>query len=159
SGHYLASQIGLMILEAGGNAVDAGVAAGLAINVAQCELTNLGGVAPIMIYSARSNELVTISGLGTWPRAASAEWVRARGHTSIPLGILSSIVPAAVDAWLTALARYGTMSFAQVAAPALELAERGCPVTRFFYDNVVIAQHHIEATPYSRDLLLPGGRP
>src|SRR5256885_7313958 len=64
SGHYLATMAGMRLLEAGGNAIDAGVAAGICINVLQPDMTNFGGVAPIIIYLAERNEVVTISGLG-----------------------------------------------------------------------------------------------
>jgi len=68
AGHYLAAQAGLMILEAGGNAIDAGVAAGLTLNVVEPQMCCFTGVAPIMIYLGRERRLVTIDGLGTWPR-------------------------------------------------------------------------------------------
>ena len=64
SGDHLAAAAALRILEEGGNAVDAGVASGLAINVTITNATNFGGVAPIMIYLAASDSVVTISGLG-----------------------------------------------------------------------------------------------
>ena len=70
-GHYLAAAAGFRILEAGGNAIDAGVATGLCINVTHADLTNIGGVAPLMIYRADSGTVETISGLGWWPQAAS----------------------------------------------------------------------------------------
>src|SRR5919199_549560 len=73
SGHPLASLAGFQMLQRGGNAVDAGVAAGIAINVVQPDMTSLGGVAPIMIYLADSGEVLTISGLGWWPKAATLE--------------------------------------------------------------------------------------
>ena len=130
SGHYLATQAGMRILQSGGNATDAGVAAGLCLNVLVPYLTNLGGVAPIILYSATDRRVTTVSGLGRWPRAASIEAMKERGRGEIPLGILRSVTPAALDAWVMALSRYGTMSFAQVAAPALELAESGFGVDR-----------------------------
>ena len=64
AGHYLAAAAGYRIFEEGGNAIDAGVAAGIAINVTLPSATNFGGVAPIAIYDAASDEVVTISGLG-----------------------------------------------------------------------------------------------
>ena len=67
AGHYLAASAGYRIFEEGGNAIDAGVAAGIAINVTLPSATNFGGVAPIAIYDAASDEVVTISGLGRWP--------------------------------------------------------------------------------------------
>ena len=68
AGHYLASRAGFDILEAGGNAVDAGVAAAMSLAVLQSDIVNVGGVAPMIIYLAERDEVVTISGLGTWPK-------------------------------------------------------------------------------------------
>lgn len=65
--HYLATAAAFRILEQGGNAIDAGVAAGLCINVLQPELSNIGGVAPIILYSATKQSVHTVSGLGSWP--------------------------------------------------------------------------------------------
>lgn len=129
AGHYLAAAAGYRILEQGGNAIDAGVASGIAINVVMPENTNFGGVAPIMIYHAASDEIVTISGLGRWPRAASIDYFLQHANGEIPYGITRSIVPAAPDAWITALETYGTMTFEQVVTPALELAEHGHPLS------------------------------
>src|SRR6266516_8011902 len=78
SGHYLATMAGTRLLEAGGNAVDAGVAGGICINVLQPDMTNFGGVAPIIIYLADRNEVVTISGLGRWPKKASVALFKER---------------------------------------------------------------------------------
>ena len=66
---YLAAEAGFRILEAGGNAIDAGVAAGIALGVVQPEYVNFAGVAPIIIYSAAEDRVFTIPGLGTWPKA------------------------------------------------------------------------------------------
>ena len=107
AGHYLASHAGMRILENGGNAIDAGVAAGLCINVTQPDLTNLGGVAPIILYLAKTKEVVSISGLGRWPQAATVGALTGtRCCGTIPLGVKNAITPSACDAWLTALARY-----------------------------------------------------
>src|SRR5438445_1981297 len=66
---YLAAEAGFRILEAGGNAIDAGVAGGIALAVVQPEYVNFAGVAPIIIYSAAEDRVVTIPGLGPWPKA------------------------------------------------------------------------------------------
>src|SRR6266850_2102658 len=76
AGHYLAAHAGFAVLEAGGNAIDAGVAAGIALGVLQSDLVNVAGVAPIILYLADRREVVTISGLGCWPRAVSAALFR-----------------------------------------------------------------------------------
>ncbi len=128
SGHYLASAAGYRILEQGGNAVDAGVAASIAINVLLPDMTSFGGVAPIMIYDATADSVSTISGLGRWPRKATREhFVDNRGG-DIPIGVERIVVPAAAGAWLTALEEDGTLSFEQVVTPALELARDGFPL-------------------------------
>ena len=72
AGHPLAAMAGMRVLEAGGNAVDAGVATGFALNVVQPDMANLGGVAPIVIREP-NGRVTTIAGVGTWPRAATRE--------------------------------------------------------------------------------------
>jgi gamma-glutamyltranspeptidase/glutathione hydrolase len=159
SGHYLATQAAFTILQAGGNAIDAGVAGGLALSVVQCEYTHIGGVAPIMIYLADTDEVVTISGLGWWPRAASAEYFRKNHAGNIPAGIKRAVVPSAVDAWITALERHGTMSFAEVAAPAMRFAEEGFPVSQLMTDIIVERSEDFLNWPENTRLFMPGGVP
>lgn len=128
AGHYLAAAAGVRILEAGGNAFDAGVATGLCINVLQADLTQLGGVAPICLYRADTGAVETISGLGWWPKATDPELFHVRYGGRIKRGIHRCVLPAAIDAWLAALERHGTMTFAQVAEPAIDLALNGFPM-------------------------------
>src|SRR5262249_23200851 len=125
AGHYLAAAAGHRILAAGGNAFDAGVAAGVCLNVVLPQWTSLGGVAPIVTYRAEDRSLSTISGLGWWPKRASVAFFNENCGGEIPRGVLRSIVPSACDSWLTTLKLYGTMTLAEVAAPAIDLAERG----------------------------------
>ncbi len=125
TGHYLAAQAGFMILEAGGNAIDAGVAAGLTLNVVEPQMCCFTGVAPIMIYLGGERRLLTIDGLGTWPRRVSCELLARIGGDCVPEGILQTVVPGAPDAWLTALELHGTMSFADVVHTAVQYARDG----------------------------------
>ena len=81
SGHYLAAAAGYRILEQGGNAVDAGVASGIAINVTLPNATNFGGVAPIMIYMADTDRVNTISGLGSCLLYTSPSTREQRGYS------------------------------------------------------------------------------
>ena len=131
--HYLATMGGVRILENGGNAADAGVATGICINVLQPGSTHFGGVAPIIYCPGSGAPVETISGLGRWPRAASIDTFRKQYGGDLPPGILRTVTPASPDAWLTALARYGTMTFEQVIQPALDLAENGHPVDDQFH--------------------------
>jgi gamma-glutamyltranspeptidase / glutathione hydrolase len=158
AGHYLAATAGFDILQAGGNAIDAGVAAGIALGVVQSDLVNCAGVAPIMIYHAETREVVTIAGLGTWPKALDPELFMREHGGKIPVGVLRTVVPAAPDAWITALRRYGTMSFGDVAAAATRLARDGFPMYPLMAASL---QKHAErhaSWPSSAAVYLPNGK-
>jgi gamma-glutamyltranspeptidase/glutathione hydrolase len=129
AGHYLAAQAGLRMLQAGGNAIDAGVAAGFALAVLKPQDNGIAGESPILIYAAECGRPFAINGNGTAPREATIERFRELGIDLIPGdGFLPAVVPAMVDAYITALAMFGTMPLAEVIAPALELARHGFPV-------------------------------
>src|SRR5215467_14185191 len=157
--HYLASEAGFKILEAGGNAIDAGVATGIALSVVQPEYVNFAGVAPIIIYSAAEDRVVTIPGLGPWPKAIRPDHFKKQHGGKIPQGILRTVVPAAPDAWITALERFGTMSFGEVAQTAIGYARDGFPVYPLMSE--VITEHEAEYRmfPSNIELYLPKGRP
>ena len=158
--HYLATMGGLRLLQAGGNAIDAGVAAGLCINVVQPQLAMFGGVAPIVIAPA-GGEPVAISGLGRWPRAASLDDYLARYGGEMPGGLGRTVTPAAPDAWLTALAEYGTRSLDEAMAPALELAEEGFPLGPELRRAIALAAAPGGAFarwPSAAEAFLPDGR-
>jgi gamma-glutamyltranspeptidase/glutathione hydrolase len=125
AGHHLAAAAAARVLDRGGNAIDAGVACGLALNVVQPDMCNFGGVAPILVRPAGGEEVWSVAGLGTWGREATLEALAERYGNELPLGPGNAVVPAAPAAWLTALERWGTWSFADVAEPAIELAEDG----------------------------------
>ena len=158
AGHYLAATAGFDILQAGGNAIDAGCAAGIALGVLQSDLVDVAGVAPIMVYLAEKREVMTVAGLGTWPRALDPElFMRAHGG-KIPRGVLRTVVPAAPDAWITALRRWGTMSFGEVAAAATRLARDGFPMYPLMAASLERHAEQHRAWPSSAAIFLPGGR-
>ena len=160
SAHFLASAIGNRILEEGGNAVDAGVATGIAINTTMPHFTNFGGVAPIIIYRSDEDEVTTISGLGRWPRDHTLDEHTKRWGQRIPFGVSPVMTPGAPDAWLTALELYGTMTLDDVLSPSVELAEKGFPVS-FSYTYMLgkpASQEFLGQWPSNRELLMPGGR-
>ena len=159
AGHYLAAQAGMQILEEGGNAVDAGVAAGLALGVVQSDLVSVAGVAPIVLFLADQQEVVTISGLGVWPQAASVDLFRREHGGRIPEGLLRTVVPAAPDAWITALERFGRMSFGQVARSAIRFASHGFPMHSFMSNRISEAEEDYRRWESSAQVFLPGGRP
>src|ERR1700738_87228 len=94
AGHYLAAAIGLSLLEKGGNAVDAGVAAGFALALVKPQSVGIGGEVPILIHLAQQGRSVAINGQGWAPRAATIDWFRAHGIRLIPSeGFLPCTVP------------------------------------------------------------------
>ena len=153
AGQYLAAEAGFQILEAGGNAIDAGVAAGIAMGVVQCEYVNIAGVAPIMIYLAESREVVTISGLGVWPAAATLD--RFDGY--IPDGLLRTVVPAAPDAWITALEHYGTMRFCEIAKEAIRFARDGFVMYPVMSQLIASSADDFARWPSNAAIYLPNG--
>ena len=159
STHYLATMAGHAMLEAGGNAVDAGVAAGIALGVVQSELVGFAGVAPIIIREAEAGRVSTIAGLGGWPRALDAEFFQREHGGRIPHGVLRSVVPAAPDAWITALERFGTMRFADVAAPAIRYAKEGFVLDPSAAEFIADSAELYGRFPSSAAIYLPGGKP
>lgn len=158
SGHYLATTAAATIFARGGNAIDAGVAAGICINVLLPDLTSFGGVAPTIVYHKATDELRSISGLGHWGREANIEHFLEHEGGEIPIGVKRSVVPGAPDAWLTALARYGRLTFEEVVAPAMDLCENGFAVYPSLYRNTVKETETLRGWPSSAEIFLPGGR-
>jgi gamma-glutamyltranspeptidase/glutathione hydrolase len=129
AGHYLAAEAGLRMLGAGGNAIDAGVAAGLALAVLQPHQNGIGGEAPMLVYAADRGRAFAVNGHGVAPGEATIERFREMGIDLVPGdGFLPAVVPAAADAYVTALAVFGTMTLEEVSSPALELAGDGFPM-------------------------------
>ena len=95
SSHYLASQAGTKMFERGGNAIDAGVAAGIALNVLERHLTDFGGVAPIVLFRPGMAGPESIDGLGRWPASFTLDEYRARYGDTMPIGAPRSVTPAA----------------------------------------------------------------
>ncbi len=158
AGHHLAAQAGFEILEQGGNAVDAGVAAGLALNVLQADKVNFGGVAPIMIYGARKREVHCIDGLGVWPQAMTPDFFQKHHGGKIPTGVLCSVVPAAPDAWITALTRFGTMTWSEVAGAAIRFAREGFPTYPQLTKSLTEKCGKPKSWPSTRKVYLVQGR-
>ena len=157
AGHYLAAAAGFSILEAGGNAIDAGVAAGIALGVLQPDLVNFAGVAPIMIRLA-DGSVESIAGLGWWPKSIPADLFMREHGGKIPDGVLRTVIPAAPDAWITALRRHGTMRFADVAAPAIRFAKEGYAVYPLLERSIASHEHEYRRWASNTAVFLPGGR-
>jgi gamma-glutamyltranspeptidase/glutathione hydrolase len=157
SSHYLASQAGALVFQRGGNAIDAGVAAGIALNVLERHLTDFGGVAPTIVFRPGMKGPESIDGLGRWPGDFTLEEYRSKYGDDMPIGIPRSVTPAACDAWLTALARHGRLTLAEILAPNIELAD-GFPVYPRLARAIAMLEERLRQWPASARVFLPNGR-
>ena len=125
TGHYLASMAASRILERGGNAVDAGVTASMALAVLQPDIVGFAGVAPTLIYLAKQQRVVSLAGLGYWPASTKIDQLVLAGGNSVPRGLLRTVLPAAPATHIEALRQFGTISFGEAASAAREFAQDG----------------------------------
>ena len=153
SGHYLATQAGYDVLKAGGNAFDAGVAAGMALKVVKMDYAGWTGVAPLLVYSAAEDRVLTRVGAGTSPALATLDYFLEHGKSPIN----NALIPADVDVWLAALDRFGTISFSEAAQPALRIAEEGYHLYKMQKRMIEDHRDGILAFPYNRDFWFPNG--
>ncbi len=156
AGHYLASAAAFAILEAGGNAVDAGCAAGLALGVLHPDLVSVAGVAPIVLRTP-DGVVETIAGVGPWPRATIPDHFLRHHRGTMPPGVLRTVVPAAPCAWITALQRRGTMGFAEIAESAIRFAADGFAVHDLLAENIAVHAAEYRRWPQNAAVFPPGG--
>ena len=159
SGHHQASDAGLDMLKAGGNAIDAGVATVFAQAVTEFDRFGLGGEVPILIHNAADGRVVAVNGQGQAPRKATPEWFRSKGIAAIPGDcFLAAPVPAVVGSLIAALREFGTMTLGEVLGPAIRLADQGFAVFPSYLDNLRRVQGRMRAEwPTSARIFLPGG--
>ena len=160
STHWLASATAMAVLEEGGNAFDAAVAAGFALQVVEPHLNGPGGDMPALVWSADESRLRVVCGQGPAPAAATIDAFRGLGLDIVPgTGLLATCVPGAVDGWLLIARDYGTMELSRLLRPAIEFAGGGYPLV----GHAVATIASVEALfrnewPTSAAVYLPGGR-
>jgi gamma-glutamyltranspeptidase / glutathione hydrolase len=161
STHWLASAAGMAMLERGGNAFDAAVAAGFVLQVVEPHLNGPGGEVPILFYSAGRDEVLVVDGQGTAPAEATIERFRELGHELVPgTGLLAACVPGAFDAWLLLLREFGTLPLSEVLEPAIGYAESGYPVVPGITRSIArMEQVFRDEWPASAELYLPVPEP
>ena len=153
SGHYLATMAGYDVLKAGGNAFDAGVTAGMALKALKMDYAGWTGVAPLILYSAAEDRVITRVGAGTSPALATLDYFLEHGKSPIN----NALIPADVDVWLAALDRFGTLSFSEAAQPTLRIAEEGYHLYKMQKWMIEDQMDGILAFPYNRDFWFPNG--
>ena len=137
STHWIASATGMAILERGGNAFDAAVAAGFVLQVVEPHLNGPGGDMPAIVYDARQQRSFVICGQGPAPASASVERYRALGLDMVPgTGLLAPCVPGAVGGWLRLLAEFGTLRLRDVLEYAIGYAQNGYPLVWRITDTI-----------------------
>ncbi|MHB1142626.1 MAG: gamma-glutamyltransferase [Sulfuricaulis sp.] len=157
----MATQTGLAVLQAGGNAMDAAIAASAVLCVTEPQATGIGGDCFLLYHEAKTGKLHGLNGSGRAPARATLEEFERRGLMQVPeSGILSVIVPGAVDAWHTALERFGTRSLEELLQPAIAFAADGYAVTpvvaKAWQNNAAVLAPHAESR---RDYLVDGRAP
>ena len=160
STHWIASQVGMAVLERGGNAFDAAAATAFTLQVAEPHLNGPGGDAPIIIHAARTQTQHVICGQGVAPQAATLASFAKLGIDLIPAtGVLPAVVPGAFDAWCLTLRDWGTWELADVLAFAIGYAKNGMHVVPRISATIEGMRTLFEAEwKSSAAVFLPGGK-
>src|ERR1700691_3599960 len=161
STHWLASAAGMAVLEHGGNAFDAAVAAGLVLQVVEPHLNGLGGEVPVIAHHAGRGETFVLCGQGTAPAAATPEAFADLGLDLVPgSGLLAACVPGAFGAWMLLLREYGTLRLRDVMKYAIGYASGGYPlIPAISWGIASVAELFRDYWPSSAEVYLPGGHP
>ena len=161
STHWLGTAAGMRILERGGNAFDAAVAIGFALQVVEPHLNGFGGEVPVIFHDARSRQARVLCGQGTAPANASIEHFARLGLDVVPgSGFLPACVPGSFGAWMTLLRDYGTMSVADVMELAIGYARDGyVMLPRIAAAIDIVAPLFRTEWPTSAELYLKDGVP
>ncbi|HOK47012.1 MAG TPA: gamma-glutamyltransferase, partial [Bryobacteraceae bacterium] len=154
-----ATQAAERILRAGGNAFDAAVAGQAVLAIVDMHNNGVGSDAVLLVYDAKTGKVVSINAEGTAPKLATIEWYKANQGGKLPVDdtLLAGTVPGVVDAWYILLDRWGTMTFAEVLAPAIEIAERGFPLSESVA-HAMAKTEKLRKYPSTVKVLFPDGR-
>jgi len=155
----LAARAGVQVLERGGHAVDAVIAANAVLGVTEPHMNGIGGDLFAIVYDAAGDTLSGLNASGPAPRGLSREWLVRRGVASMPVsGIHCVTVPGAVAGWAALHARFGRIPFADTLAPARFYAEHGFPVTEIIAGAWNDLTDTLVENPNAARTYLPGGR-
>jgi gamma-glutamyltranspeptidase / glutathione hydrolase len=157
--HWIATSVGMSVLERGGNAFDAAAATGFVLQIVEPHLNGPGGEVPIILKRHSDPEPVVICGQGPFPQGATLERFAALGVRQVPgTGLLPAVVPGAFDAWMLLLRDYGTWPVADILEPAIAYAENGFPVLPRVAASILAAKDFFTAEwPTSAEAWLPNG--
>jgi gamma-glutamyltranspeptidase/glutathione hydrolase len=158
--HWLATQTGMAVLERGGNAFDAAVAAGFVLQIVEPHLNGPGGELPAIVHPAGAQAPEVICGQGPFPARATVEQVNRMGLAQMPgTGLLPAVVPGAFDGWMLLLRDYGTLKLRDVLSYAIFYAERGFPLVPRIVSTIIPAVDYFQTEwPSSGEVWLVNGK-
>ena len=155
AGHPLAAMAGLQMLMKGGNAIDAAVAVGASLNMMEPQMNGIGGNGFMTVFDKKTGHVYSLSMAGAAPKALKPETMIPQ---TLDWGIDAGIVPGNFGGYLAALERFGTMSLAEVLAPAIDYAEHGYPIDASLATAIARAKSRLEKFPTTAKVFLPDGR-
>ncbi|QRM46494.1 gamma-glutamyltransferase family protein [Rhizobium sp. BG4] len=159
STHWIASAVGMSILEKGGNAFDAAVATGFVLQIVEPHLCGPGGDMPAILYSKKKDKVEVICAQGPAPAGATIEHYTSEGLKLIPGdGLLATVIPGSFDGWMLMLRDYGRLTVREVLEPAIYYAENGHPMLPRVSATIAgLASFFEKEWPTSHQTWLPGG--
>jgi gamma-glutamyltranspeptidase/glutathione hydrolase len=159
--HWLATQTGMAVLERGGNAFDAAVAAGFVLQIVEPHLNGPGGELPAILLRAGAQAPEVICGQGPFPADATVARLTAMGLEQMPgTGLLPAVVPGAFDGWMLLLRDYGTLKPRDVLSYAIGYAEHGFPLVPRIVSTIIPAIDYFQTEwPSSGAVWLVNGKP
>jgi len=156
TGHPIASSAGLQMLLKGGNAFDAAVAVGAIAGLGEPEMNGIGGNGFATIYDKKSGKVHSLSMAGAAPKALKPAEMTPE---TLNAGIKAGIVPGNLGGYLSILDKLGTMSLAEVFAPAIEYAEKGYPIDQMLAQSIDRGKNNLDKYPTTAKIFLPNGLP
>jgi gamma-glutamyltranspeptidase/glutathione hydrolase len=158
--HWIATAVGMAVLEKGGNAFDAAVTTAFTLQVIEPHLNGPGGDVPVILYDVKRGKPEVICGQGVAPAAATIAYYRGEGLDLVPgTGLLAACVPGTFETWMLLLRDYGTMSLGEVLAPAIGYAQNGHPLLERAHATIaMVAELFRQHWPTSAEVYLPNGR-
>ncbi|WP_029061873.1 gamma-glutamyltransferase family protein [Labrenzia sp. DG1229] len=159
STHWIATAVGMRMLELGGNAFDAAVATGLALQVVEPHLNGPGGDLPILLHNASQNETKVLCAQGPAPAAATIGHYRSENLDLVPgNGLLATVIPGAFDGWMLLLRDHGILPLRTVLEPAIHYAKHGHPLLPRVSATIAGLKDFFETEwPTSYQTWVPGG--
>ncbi len=160
STHWIATAVGMGILERGGNAFDAAVATAFTLQVVEPHLNGPGGDVPVILYDVRRGRPEVICGQGVAPAKATIAYYKSEGLDLVPgTGLLAAVVPGTFETWMLLLRDYGTMRLGDVLAPAIGYAQNGYPLLERAHATIAtVADLFREHWPTSAAVYLPNDK-